>query len=156
MDVRRGKTFIIAAVAGAALGGCAMDYQQLGSYYVAPGKYEYYRCRDLGPEIATWSERERDLAKTMQKSSEEASGTFVNAVVYSPELAIARESVRAAREEAARKKCSDQALAVRRSASGTYYSAEDRSPQATAAGAVQALPGGVSPVQPLPPPQQQR
>jgi len=146
---------MVAIVVGAALGGCAMDHQQLGSYYVSPGKYEYYRCRDLGPEIAAWNEREQDLARTMQRSSEEASGTFVNAIVYSPELAIARESLRAAREEAARKKCSAQALAVRRAASGTYYSAEDRSPQATGAGPVQAGPGA-GPAQPLPPPQQLR
>jgi hypothetical protein len=155
MDVRKIGTLIIAAAAGAALGGCAMDYQQLGSYYVAPGKYEYYRCRDLGPEIATWTEREQDLSRTMQRSSEEASGTFVNAIVFSPELAIARESLRAAREEAARKNCNEQSLAVRRAASGTYYSAQDRTPAATAAGPVRNVPG-VSPIQPLPPPEQTR
>ena len=152
MDLCRGGAFIIAAIAGAALGGCAMDYQKLGSYYVAPGKYDYYRCRDLGPEIAAWSEREQELSGTMQRSSQEASGTFVNAVVYSPELAIARESLRAAREEASRKNCSAQALAVRRSATGSYYSAEDRSPAAQAATPVQGAPRAGA-AEPLPPPQ---
>jgi hypothetical protein len=158
MDVRQVRVFSVAgavAAAAAILGGCAMDYQQLGSYYVAPGKYEYYRCRDLGPEIAAWTEREQDLTRTMQRSSEESSGTFVNAIVYSPELAIARESLRAAREEAARKSCNAQSLAVRRTATGSYYSAEDRTPAAQAAVPVPGPPGGVG-TQPLPPPGQAR
>jgi hypothetical protein len=123
---------VIAVLAVAALtGGCAMSYQQLGTYYVSPGKYEYYRCRDLGPEIATWSDREQELSGVMQKASQEASGTFVNAIVYSPELGIARENLRAAREEAQRKSCSPQSLAVKRTAAGKIYSVSDPIPAAT-------------------------
>jgi hypothetical protein len=131
---------------GILLGGCAMDYQQLGSYYVTPGKYEYYRCRDLGPEIATWSDRERDLTGVMQRSAQEASGNLVNAMVYSPELGIARENLRAAREEAQKKNCSPQSLAVKRTAAGDAVSATDAT---SAAASASATPGGS---QQLPPP----
>jgi hypothetical protein len=147
MDVR-----VISALAAAALiGGCAMDYQQLGTYYVAPGKYEYYRCRDLGPEIASWTDREQELTGVMQKASQEASGTFVNAVVYSPELGIARENLRAAREEAQRKNCSPQSLAVKRTVAGKILSVSDPTPPGTTITGAQTGPAASGP-QPLPPP----
>jgi hypothetical protein len=142
---------VIAVLAVAALiGGCAMNYQQLGTYYVSPGKYDYYRCRDLGPEIATWTDREHELTGVMQKASQEASGTFVNAIVYSPELGIARENLRAAREEAQRKNCSPQSLAVKRTAAGRILSISDPNPPGTTVSG-QTEPTATGPQQ-LPPP----
>jgi hypothetical protein len=144
MYVRLIGAFAVAAL----IGGCAMDYQQLGTYYVSPGKYEYYRCRDLGPEIASWTDREQELTGVMQKASQETSGTIVNAMVYSPELGIARENLRAAREEAQRKNCSPQSLAVKRTTAGKILSVSDPNPPGTSGQTAPAAAG----MQQLPPP----
>jgi len=148
MDVRSISRLSLAAFVAAVLGGCTTSYQELGTYYVAPGKYEYYRCRDLGVEIAQWTDRERDLSEVMQRNGAETSGTFINAVVYSPELGIARESLRAAREEAQRKNCSPQSLVVKRNANGSIITSADQVPagKATTTGSAPGTP------QQLPPP----
>lgn len=101
---------VAAVVAGCSFDSNALNSNALGSFFVAPGKFNYYRCPDLVRQISTLSERERELTALMERANQDTSGMVVNAVVYSPQLATTHEELQLAREAAAQKKCSHQPL----------------------------------------------
>jgi hypothetical protein len=84
--------------------------QTVGDPYVAPGKYQFLRCEDLGPEIATNETRTQQLRALMARSGAGAGGTAVNWFVYQPDLQSAEASLRLLKQTAAEKRCSPEVL----------------------------------------------
>ena len=107
MTTRRPQTRgpAVAAVALLSLltAGCAGD--QVAGVLAQPGKYEFYPCPQLIEEWKRVSARERELKALMDKASQSAGGTVVNAIAYQSDYLTARGEMRMLESEGQRKKC---------------------------------------------------
>jgi hypothetical protein len=101
---------IAAVLLLAANGACSTGGENLGSFYVAPGKYTTYRCPDLERQTTAIVAKERELSGLMARAGESTSGNVVNALVYAPKLSIAREELRQLRAASIEKNCTPQPL----------------------------------------------
>jgi hypothetical protein len=97
-----------ACLLAAAISACSADSEFLGQIYVAPGKYEYYRCPEIVTAITSNTTKERELTELVNRAGQNASGAVVGAVAYNKQLAITREELRQLREVSAQKNCKRQ------------------------------------------------
>ncbi len=94
-----------AVLLAVALGGCATALDTFGDPYVAPGKFHFLRCEDLGKQIGTDESRNQELRVLMERASTGAGGTAVNWFVYQPDLQRVESELRLLRRTAAEKQC---------------------------------------------------
>ena len=80
----------------------------MGQIYVAPGKYEYYRCPQIITAITSNTTKERELTELVDRAGQNASGVVVGVFAYQKWLAITREERRQLREVSAQKNCKRQ------------------------------------------------
>jgi hypothetical protein len=99
-----------AVLLAAALGGCAGLTATVGDPYVAPGKFNFLRCQDLATRLETAEARQRELQALIERSGSGFGGGAVNAFVYRPDLDGVEAELKALRQTAAEKNCSDSAL----------------------------------------------
>jgi hypothetical protein len=104
--------FILAAIAAAALSGCAGSGETTERLLVAPDKFMLYRCDDLGAAYVRGQTRERELQALIAKAGPSSAGTFVSNIAYEPEYVQLRGEMAEVRRTAAEKKCDLDAAAA--------------------------------------------
>jgi hypothetical protein len=101
MGIGRGAVVLMAA----ALGGCATAANVVGDPYVAPAKFQYLRCDDIGKRLVSSQSRERELRTLMDRAGAGTGGSAVNALVYGPDLQTVQSELRQLHQAAIDKKC---------------------------------------------------
>lgn len=101
MGIRRGAVVLMAA----ALGGCATAANVVGDPFVAPAKFQYLRCEDIGKRLVSSQSRERELQTLMDRANGGTGGGAVNALVYGPDLQTVQSELRQLRQAAVDKRC---------------------------------------------------
>jgi hypothetical protein len=99
-----------AVLLAATLGGCAGLTATVGDPYIAPGKFGFLRCPDLATRLQTAESRHRELLALMERSGSGVGGNAVNMFVYRPDMDGVEAELKALKETAAEKNCSDEAL----------------------------------------------
>jgi hypothetical protein len=99
-----------ALVVAAALGGCSTISDTVGEPFIAPGKFQFLHCEDLGKRLVTAQAREQELHALMERADGSAGGTTVNWFVYQPDLRTVEAELRALRVAAGEKRCSDDVI----------------------------------------------
>jgi hypothetical protein len=89
-----------------ACAGCSIALDENSGVYAAqPGKYDFLDCPGLVKTAQDFAKREAELTALMERSSREASGTVVNALVYQDQLNMVRSNRLAAQKTADEKRC---------------------------------------------------
>jgi hypothetical protein len=96
-----------AVLLAAALAGCAGLTATMGDPNIAPGKFSFLRCPDLATRLVTAEARQRELQALMDRSSSGVGGGAVNMFVYRPDIDWVEAELKALRQTAAEKNCSD-------------------------------------------------
>jgi len=96
-----------ALLAIAALGGCSTVSSVIGDPNIAPGKFAFLHCEDIGKRLATALTREQELLALMDRARTDTGGTAVNWFVYGPDLDGVEAELRALRQAAGEKRCPD-------------------------------------------------
>jgi len=98
-----------AAALAALLCGCAGSATDtVGSLIVAPGKYDFYSCEQLGNHLKAAVAREQELKGLIDKAERDTSGAVVSAFAYRTDYATARGNVLLIKETAEKKSCTPQ------------------------------------------------
>ena len=84
-----------------ALAGCGMS----DSFFVDPGHYSAYHCKDLIAESQNLANREKQLRDLMDKASEGGGGTVIGAFAYRSDYEIVLEQQKALKRAVAEQKC---------------------------------------------------
>ncbi len=93
------------------MAGCAnLSEETANNLMVAPGKYDIYTCRELGPLIRTSAQREGELRGLMERAERGAGGAFVTAVAYRSDHLRARAELNLLNQTVAKKGCSSESL----------------------------------------------
>jgi hypothetical protein len=90
-----------------ALAGCSTSLEDVGSLYVAPGKFDFLECPDLAKRSVAASQREQELTSLMDRANQGTGGPVVNALVYSEELKTVRAELMLLHKTANEKKCTN-------------------------------------------------
>jgi hypothetical protein len=91
------------------LGGCgSIGEQTAATAFVAPGRYNIYRCQDLEERIRSTQSRVLELEQLMARGAQGTAGPFVNAIAYQSEYAHLRGQLKAMSDTAAGKNCAGQ------------------------------------------------
>lgn len=97
-------------IMSAVLSGCAFLSEVTDDPFGAPGQFHYLRCEDIAQRLARGQEQELQLRALMDRAGTGADGSFVNAIVYAPDLKTKQSELRELRQTAAEKKCPDEVL----------------------------------------------
>lgn len=112
--VKRPAIAGIALLLAVSLAGCttqgATNEERMGSFFVAPGKYQFYTCAHLTQATIGLKHREKELEGLIAKAGTGAGGSVVSAVAYRPELLQVRGGLAEVRREEASKNCPPAAV----------------------------------------------
>ncbi|HVY57418.1 MAG TPA: hypothetical protein VHA77_06165 [Xanthobacteraceae bacterium] len=89
------------------LAGCSTGFEDIGSLYVAPGKFDYLDCASIAQRSEAASKREQELTSLMERAKQGTGGSLVNALVYSDELKTVRAELLLLHKTSAEKKCTN-------------------------------------------------
>jgi hypothetical protein len=95
------SAFLVASLAAA----CSTTFEDSGSLYVSPGKYDFLKCPDLAKRSMEASAREKELTSLMDRANQDTAGPLVNALIYSTDLNTVRAELALLRKTAAEKNC---------------------------------------------------
>ena len=102
----KARLLAVAAIAAAALGGCAnVSEQTAASAFVAPGKFDLYTCQDIERRVATTRNRQIELEQLMARSAQAPGGEFINTLVYRSEHLQARGELDLLAKAATERQC---------------------------------------------------
>jgi hypothetical protein len=99
------KTTIAAMSVAALIGGCAMSGDHAEDFYVAPGKYIFYDCKQLAGVAAHFEQRDKELKNLMVRAKQGAGGELVSAMAYNADYYSNLGELKDVRREQAEKKC---------------------------------------------------
>ena len=88
-----------------ALAGCAATGDHPENFYVAPGKYVLYDCKQLAGAQAHFAERDQELTRLIARAKEGAGGAVVSTLAYEPEYYSNLGELRDVQREMTEKKC---------------------------------------------------
>lgn len=102
-SVRKARAALRAAllVATTTLAGCGMS----DSFFVDPGHYAAYHCKELITESQNLASREKQLRDLMDKASEGTGGSVIGALSYRSDYEIVLEQQKALKRAVAEQKC---------------------------------------------------
>jgi len=100
----------VAAIAAAlALSACSSQNSRqdsrLGSFLVAPGKYQLYDCRQLATLSAGYLSRQKVLREANAKAEAAPGGGLIAAVAYSGDIGMVEGNLDELRREVVAKNC---------------------------------------------------
>jgi len=98
--------FICAALAAAALSGCASD-DSTARLLVAPNKYVLYNCPEISRELLLKQTRQKELRDLINKDGASAGARMVSGFTYDPEYLSVRGEINDLHATAADKNCTD-------------------------------------------------
>jgi hypothetical protein len=112
--VDRFRVAVAVVFASALLAACssqsATTEDNVGSFMVAPGKYEFYTCAHLALQTTAMKTRESELAALIAKAGPDAGGSFVSAIAYRPEYIQARGNLIEIRKAEVAQNCPPQVV----------------------------------------------
>jgi hypothetical protein len=82
------------------------------NFYVAPGKYVLYDCKQLAGAQAHFAGRDQELSRLIARAKEGAGGDLVAALAYEPEYYSNLGELRDVQHELAEKKCPPEVKAA--------------------------------------------
>ena len=100
------KKIIVAVAIPVVLGGCAVSGERAEDFYVAPGKYIFYDCKQLAGVSAHFQQRDKELRDLMARAKQGAGGELVSAMAYYSDYYSNLGELKDVRREQAEKKCS--------------------------------------------------
>ena len=101
MNSARATLFVCAAVA---LAGCVSG-EHAEDFYVAPGKYVLYDCKQLAGAAAHFEERDKELTKLIARAKEGPGGEIASALAYNSDYYSNLGELKDVHREQAEKKC---------------------------------------------------
>jgi hypothetical protein len=99
------KTIVAAIGIAGLLGGCAVSGEHAEDFYVAPGKYIFYDCKQLAGVAAHFGQRDKELKDLMARAKRGAGGELVSAMAYNSDYYSNLGELKDVRREQAEKKC---------------------------------------------------
>jgi hypothetical protein len=99
------KRIALAIVAPVLLAGCAVSGERAEDFYVAPGKYIFYDCKQLAGAAVYFEQRDKELTSLMARAKQGAAGEFVSAMAYNSDYYSNRGELKDIRREQAEKNC---------------------------------------------------
>jgi hypothetical protein len=99
------KTIVAVIGIAALLGGCAVSGEHAEDFYVAPGKYIFYDCKQLAGAAAHFEERDKELKDLMARAKRDPGGELVSAMAYNSDYYSNLGELKDVRREQAEKKC---------------------------------------------------
>jgi hypothetical protein len=109
--VKIGGAFLLAVMASA----CSTTFEQVGSLYVAPGKFILLRCPDLAAKSIAASNREKELISLMDRANQDPAGPVINTLIYSTDLSAVRAELAELKKTAEEKDCNNVVAAAKQS-----------------------------------------
>lgn len=88
-------------IATTTLAGCGMS----DSFFVDPGHYSVYHCKDLIAESQNLAAREKQLRDLMDKASEGTGGTIIGTLSYRTDYETVLELQKLVKRAAVEQKC---------------------------------------------------
>jgi hypothetical protein len=107
--VKMGGAFLLAVMASA----CSTTFEQVGSLYVAPGKFALLRCPDLAAKSIAASNREKELISLMDRANQDVAGPVINTFIYSTDLSAVRAELAELKKTEQEKNCNNVVAAAR-------------------------------------------
>jgi hypothetical protein len=95
----------VAVFSLAVLAGCGATGDHPENFYVAPGKYVLYDCKQLAGAQAHFAERDQELSRLIARAKEGAGGGVVSALAYEPEYYSNLGELRDVQREMREKNC---------------------------------------------------
>ncbi|MFA6264667.1 MAG: hypothetical protein WC670_02995 [Pseudolabrys sp.] len=100
---------VAAMAVGLLLSACSgwsnPEEDKLGTFLVAPGKYDLYDCQQMVGVAGYYVSREKQLREVMAKAEEAPAGGLISAVAYRSEYGQVRGNIADLRREVTKKKC---------------------------------------------------
>ena len=107
--MHRHRAALVVVFASALLAGCSSQTstteERMGSFLVAPGKFEFYTCAHLAQQTAAFKAREKELEGLIARAGPDAGGRFVSAMAYRPEYIQTRGNLVEVRRTEVAKNC---------------------------------------------------
>jgi hypothetical protein len=92
---------------------CATTFEQVGSLYVAPGKFILLKCPDLAAKSTAASNREKELISLMDRANQDVAGPVINTFIYKTDLDTVRAELAELKKTAKEKNCNDMVAAAK-------------------------------------------
>jgi hypothetical protein len=86
---------------------------QVGSLYVAPGKFILLRCPDLAAKSTAASNREKELVSLMDRANQDVAGPVINTFIYKTDLDTVRAELAELKKTEKEKNCSNVVAAAK-------------------------------------------
>ena len=99
------KKIVFAVVVPSLLGGCAVSGEHAEDFYVAPGKYVLYDCKQLAGTAAHFEKRDKELKDLMARAKQGAGGELASAMAYNSDYYSNLGELKDIRREQAEKNC---------------------------------------------------
>jgi hypothetical protein len=96
----------------ALLAGCAVSGDRAEDFYVAPGKYIFYDCKQLAGAAAHFEERDKELKDLMARAKQGVGGELVSSMAYNADYYSNLGELKDVRREQAEKKCAPDETAA--------------------------------------------
>jgi hypothetical protein len=109
VPVKIGGAFVVAVMASA----CSTTFDQVGSLYVAPGKFALLKCPDIAARSIADSNREKELTSLMDRANQDTAGPVINTLIYSTDLSTVRAELGELRKTAEEKNCNNPVTAAK-------------------------------------------
>ncbi len=94
----------VGSLAAFVLFGCSTK-QDMGTFFVDPGRYSAFHCKDFAPALAAQTTRERDLRNLMDRASEGGGGAVIGNLSYRADYEKVLAEETELRRAAAEKNC---------------------------------------------------
>jgi hypothetical protein len=99
------KKIALAIALSGLLAGCAVSGDHAEDFYVAPGKYVFYDCKQLAGVAAHFEQRNKELEDLMARAQKGPGGELVSAMAYTSDYYSNLGELKDVRREQAEKKC---------------------------------------------------
>jgi hypothetical protein len=96
---------LLAAVAAAALSGCATSAVDESTFFADPAAFALYDCKQLASVRETYSKRIEDLQGLMTKADTGAGGSVVAEIAYRPDYLSTQARLKSANAAWRRERC---------------------------------------------------
>ena len=102
------RVALVTMAAALVLSACSSQSSQdsrLGSFLVAPGKYQLYDCQQLAGLAAGFLNRQKVLRQANAKAEAAPGGGLISAVAYSSDIGVVEGNLDELRREVKAKNC---------------------------------------------------
>jgi hypothetical protein len=118
VPVKIGGAVVLAVMTAA----CSTTFEQVGSLYVAPGKFTLLKCPDISAKSIAASKREKELISLMDRANQDVAGPVINTLIYSTDLSSVRAELAELKKTAEKKNCNNVVAAAKQPTASVPHS----------------------------------